>query len=128
MREGLQRVAIEGLTVEMSVGIADWERVPGKKQRVTFDVAVYRALFGQEATIADCYDYAGLQAYLAAFAGRPHIDLLESMLTEVLSHCFGDPAVVAAEVKIAKPDVFNGLGVPSVAASVNRAEWAALRP
>lgn len=127
MRDGLQRIAIEGLVIEMPIGVADWERVPGKTQRVAFDVAVYRAAFGRERTLADCYDYAALQSFLAGYADRGHVDLLETVLAEVLDYCFRDPAIGAAEAKIAKPDVFNGQGAPSLAASVTRAEWAALR-
>lgn len=120
---GRQRIAIENLVVEARIGIADWERVPGKRQRVAFDVAVYRDAFGHERSIEDCYDYSALQSFLAGFAGRPHIDLLETILAEVLAYCFEDPAVAAVEASIAKPDVFNGAGFPRVSAAMERADW-----
>ncbi len=120
---GRQRVAIEGLVVEAAIGIADWERTPGKRQRLAFDVAVYRDEFGRETSIADCFDYSALQAFLAGYADRPHIDLLETVLAEVLDYCFRDPRVVAVEARVAKPDVFNGVGAPALSAAVDRADW-----
>jgi dihydroneopterin aldolase len=122
--QGRQRIAIEGLTVEAEIGIADWEVVPGKRQRLTFDVAVYRDAFGQETSIADCYDYSALQAFLVGFGARPHIDLLETVLAEVLDFCFKDAGVVAVEARLTKPDVFNGQGAPALSATLAREEWA----
>ena len=123
----LQRIAIEGLVVEASIGIAAWEKVPGKRQRLAFDVAVYRKDWGRETSIGDCYDYSKLQAFLAGYGAREHIDLLETILAEILDHCFEDPRVAAAEVRVAKPDVFNGQGAPALSAAVRREEWAARR-
>ena len=58
---------------------------------------------------------------------RPHIDLLEEIVADILDFCFEDARVVAVEASVAKPDVFNGKGVPSVAITIDRAGWAARR-
>ena len=70
MRDGMQRTAIEDLVVEMSIGIRDWERAEGTKQRVAFEVAVYRETFGDERTIEDCYDYSALRRFLVGRVDR----------------------------------------------------------
>lgn len=126
MRDGLQRTAIEDLVIEMSIGIRDWERQ--ETQRVAFDVAVYREEYGHEADIADCYDYSALRRFLIAYRDGPHVDLLETLLAEVLDHCFADPKVVAAEARLGKLDVFGGDGVPRLSANVTREQWQARRP
>jgi 7,8-dihydroneopterin aldolase/epimerase/oxygenase len=120
---GRQRIAIEDLTVEARIGIADWERAAGKRQRLTFNVAVYRDAFGHEQTIDDCFDYVALQTFLTGFAGRPHMDLLETVLAEVLDFCFTDPRIAAVEASVAKPDVFNGRGAPALSTALMRADW-----
>ena len=125
MRDGLQRTAIEDLVLDMSIGIRDWERE--QTQRVAFDVAVYRAEFGHETDIADCYDYSALRRFLIAYREAPHVDLLETLLGEVLDYCFTDPSVVAAEAQLAKLDVFGGDGTPILSASVTRDQWLARR-
>ena len=124
---GRQRIAVEGLVIQASIGISPWEQVPGKRQRLQFDVAVYRDAFGQESDIADCYNYSALQRFLAAYADREHIDLLETILAEVLDFCFEDARVAAAEASVRKPDVFNGVGAPRVSAVVTREQWATQR-
>lgn len=124
---GRQRVAVEALTVLASIGISDWERTPGKRQRLQFDVAVYRDAFGAETDIADCYNYSGLQRFLVGFGERPHIDLLETIVAEILDFCFQDARVAAVEATATKPDVFNGVGQPSVGAAVTRSQWTARR-
>ena len=126
-RFGRQRTALKNLIIEVAVGIADWELVPGKRQRLRLDAAVYRETFGRETDIADCFNYAEFQAFLVAFEAREHIDLLETIVAEILDFCFADPQVTAAEASVAKPDVFNGRGVPSVSVSVSREDWRARR-
>ena len=123
----LQRIAIEGLIVEAAIGVADWEKTGGKRQRLRFDVAVYRSNWGRETSLDECYDYSKLQAFLASYDERPHIDLIETVLAEVLDFCFEDRHVVAAEAQVAKPDVFNGKGAPTLSAAVRREDWAARR-
>jgi len=86
-------------------------------------VAVYRKKFGTEQTISDCYDYSALQTFLMGYSQREHIDLLETISTEVLNFCFRDDRVAAAEVRVTKPDVFSGFGTPAVSAIVTRETW-----
>lgn len=57
------------------------------------------------------------------YSQREHIDLLETISTEVLNFCFRDDRVAAAEVKVTKPDVFSGFGIPAVSAIVTRETW-----
>lgn len=121
--EGRQRIAIQGLEIEAAIGLLDWEKQ--QKQRLRIDAAVYRDEFGAETSLTDCYDYSALQAFLAAFADRPQIELLETILAEILNFCFAEPTVVAADVSLTKPDVFHGAGAPTVSAALTKAQWAA---
>jgi dihydroneopterin aldolase len=60
---------------------------------------------------------------LLEYRNRKHIDLLETILAEVLNFCFRNDKVVAAEVRLTKPDVFSGFGTPAVSAAVSRESW-----
>lgn len=121
--EGRQRIAIQGLEIQAAIGLLDWEKQ--EKQRLRIDVAVYRDDFGREATLGDCYDYSALQAFLTSYSDREQIELLETVLAEILDYCFKDQAVAAAEVWLTKPDVFQGAGAPVVSAALTHAQWAA---
>ena len=82
---------------------------------------MYRDNFGQESTLEDCYDYSALQAFLTSFADREQIELLETILAEILDYCFKDQTIAAAEVWLTKPDVFQGAGAPVVSSALTQA-------
>ena len=119
--EGRQRIAIQGLEIQAAIGLLDWEKQ--EKQRLRIDVAVYRDTFGQESVLEDCFDYSALQAFLVGYANREQIELLETILAEVLDYCFKDRTIAAAEVWLTKPDVFQGAGAPVVSAALTQAQW-----
>lgn len=111
------KVEINDLRVDnMKVGIADWERHPDKTQPLLIDVALYRAIGPLNAkSIDDCINYVHvIQHVTENWPQRPHTDLLETLLEDLIAVCFEDPNVDACRVKIRKPHVFNGFAVPSV--------------
>ena len=112
-----ERVALEDLTVELQVGINQWERAPGKAQRLLVTVELFRhrgAFTG--ASLADCINYDRVYSHIAArwTPARAHIDLLEPLLEELVVVCFEDARVEACRVAIRKPHVYNGQAVPVV--------------
>ena len=112
-----ERVALEDLAVELQVGISDWERAPGKTQRLLVTVEMFRhrgALTGS--SLADCIDYDRVYSHLARrwTPTRGHVDLLEPLLEELVALCFEDARVEACRVAIRKPHVFDGRAVPVV--------------
>jgi dihydroneopterin aldolase len=112
-----ERVALEDLTVELQVGVNQWERAPGKAQRLLVTVEMFRhrgAFTG--ASVADCINYDRVYSHIAArwTPARAHIDLLEPLLEELVATCFEDARVEACRVAIRKPHVYNGHAVPVV--------------
>jgi FolB domain-containing protein len=112
-----ERVALEELTVELQVGINQWERAPGKAQRllVTVEMFRHRGAFSG-ASVADCLDYDRVYSHIAArwTPARAHTDLLEQLLEELVAVCLEDARVEACRVAIRKPHVYNGSAVPVV--------------
>jgi dihydroneopterin aldolase len=112
-----ERVALEDVTVELQVGIEQWERVPGKTQRLLVTVEMFRhrdAFAG--GSVAECIDYDRVHRHITDHwtATRAHVDLLESLLEELVAVCFEDARVEACRVAIRKPHVYNGRAVPVV--------------
>jgi dihydroneopterin aldolase len=112
-----ERVALEDLTVELQVGVNQWERAPGKAQRLLVTVEMFRhrdAFTGS--SVADCINYDRVYRHIAArwTPARAHIDLLEPLLEELVAVCFEDARVEACRVAIRKPHVYNGYAVPTV--------------
>src|SRR5262245_52746691 len=114
-----ERVALEELMVELQVGVNQWERTPGKAQRLLVSVEMFRhrgAFTGK--SVADCIDYDRVYGHIAArwTPARAHTDLLEPLVEELVALCFEDTRVEACRVAIRKPHVYNGQAVPVVGA------------
>ena len=112
-----ERVALEDVTVELQVGIEQWERVSGKAQRLLVTVEMFRHRDAFTGTsVAECIDYDRVHRHIADHwtVVRPHVDLLESLLEELVTVCFEDARIEACRVAIRKPHVYNGRAVPLV--------------
>ena len=62
-----ERVALEDLTVELQVGVNQWERAPGKAQRVLVTVEMFRhrgPFTGS--SVADCINYDRVYRHITA--------------------------------------------------------------
>ena len=51
---------------------------------------------------------------ISAWPGRPHVDLLETLVEELVGVCFAAPAVQACRVSVVKPDIFNEVAAVGV--------------
>ncbi|MFW5678744.1 MAG: dihydroneopterin aldolase [Pseudomonadota bacterium] len=111
-----QRIGLEGVTVLMQVGVADFEQHPNYHQPVVVDVDLFRFVgrvpIGE---LADTLDYDRLRReLLEGWPTRPHTDLLETLAEDLLAFCFEDPRVDAARVKLRKPAIYGGRATPVV--------------
>ncbi len=115
VHENYECVALEGMAVEIPVGIVDWERMPGKRQKLVISVEMYRRRGALEArSIDQCLDYARVFNFIDTAFGpdRPHTEYIETVAEEVIACCLDDPSVEACRVKIDKPHVLNGRALP----------------
>lgn len=112
-----ERVALEDLAVELQVGVSEWERTPGKAQRLLITVEMFRHR-GEftGSSLADCIDYDRVYGHVARrwTPARAHVDLLEPLLEELVAVCFEDARIEACRIAIRKPHVYNGRAVPVV--------------
>lgn len=115
INEDHECVALDGLAVEIPIGILDWERVPNKRQRLTISIELYRRRGRlNPVSIADCLDYSRVFAFFENRFGpnRPHTDYLETVAEEIITFCLEDVAIEACRVIIEKPHVLNGRAIP----------------
>jgi dihydroneopterin aldolase len=64
---------------------------------------------GQSDRIGDVLDYARLVDGIERLVQREHVNLLETLAERIAQSCLADARVLAARVRIEKPDV-----IPSV--------------
>ncbi len=102
------RVILRDIVTEAHVGLHPWERHPERPTRLVVNVEMFAALHGPAATTAQgLIDYDPIRDALKAWPSRPHTDLLETLVDELVGLCFRHPAVQACRVSVLKPDIFN---------------------
>ena len=107
-------VSLNGLVLQLHIGIRDWERAPDRRQRVQVDVECYRPLSPRPESIADCMDYSRLYRYLTTdWPSRAHTDLLETLAHDLIVFVFEDTTIEMARVKLTKLDVYLDSAMPS---------------
>jgi len=106
---GYIRRTIQNIATEARVGLHAWERHPEKPQRLVINVDLYsddpHPHTGTEVSSVVDYDY--LRDALRAWPARPHTELIETLVEEVIALCFRDARVRACRVSVMKPDIYN---------------------
>lgn len=98
------RVVLNDVETLVRIGLHPWERHPQKPQRLIVNVEMFAPwpLKGGEGFI----NYDVVRDHIAGWRDRDHVDLLETLIEELMSVCFSLPDVAAARVRVTKPDVF----------------------
>lgn len=105
------RVFLKDVVVDLSVGLHPWERHPERPTRLIVNVEMFASLPMAEGAFIN-YDH--VRQKIQGWAGREHVELLETLAEEVVGTCFELPLVEACCVRVEKPQVFNeasGAGV-----------------
>ncbi len=102
------KVVLRDVVVETQVGLHPWEQHPERPTRLLVNVEMYAHTEAMRP--GEFIDYDPIRAALKTWPTRPHTPLLEQLVEEVVTLCFGNPAVEACRVSIIKPDIFNEVG------------------
>ena len=105
-----QRVILRDVVIEVRLGLHPWERHPERLQRVVINVELFTH------RTDGFIDYDAIRDALKAWPARAHVDLIETLLEELVALCFRDARVEACRVSIVKPDIFNEAGGAGVEA------------
>lgn len=105
-----QRVILRDVVTEVRLGLHPWERHPERPQRIVVNVEMFAHLDGTFGARGSIVDYDAIRDALKTWPARDHVDLIETLLEEVVALCFGFPQVAACRVSILKPDIFNEAG------------------
>ena len=112
------RMIAKGITVDMFVGICDFEYKT--KQEVIVNVIAYGKPDFNPTDISQCLDYSRVCGLVHKWADRPHVDLVETLLQEVIAFCFEDSRIELVDVEILKPAVIANTEHVGVGANLTR--------
>ncbi|MDB5364400.1 MAG: hypothetical protein JWM77_327 [Rhodospirillales bacterium] len=98
--EDYNRVLLEDVTVELLVGLHAWEKPRPQRVAVTLE------LFWRPTPGRAWVDYDPFRDFIRSWAGRAHVDLIETLAEELVQRCFAEPIVEACRVAVRKLDIF----------------------
>ncbi len=110
------RVVLRDVHVQASVGLHAWERHPERPSRLIVNAEMFAYAAGpvDGAGRAGIIDYDPVRRAIAAWPDRAHVDLLETLVEELVAACFDNAAVQACRVCVVKPDIFNDAAAAGV--------------
>lgn len=102
---GIRHVFVRDLEVMASLGIYEVEKQKPQRVIVSIDLAVKegKAAIGDD--ISNVVSYEIVVKKVEAIVAAGHINLVETMAELIATACLKDRRVVAARVKIEKPDI-----------------------
>ncbi|MCX8500612.1 MAG: dihydroneopterin aldolase [Alphaproteobacteria bacterium] len=103
--DNLYQIEINRLELLASVGILPEERVA--RQRILISVALESPIDAalRATSITGLVSYGEVVTAIKALVASRHIDLVEELAREILELCFAYPIVIAAEVRVEKPEI-----------------------
>jgi dihydroneopterin aldolase len=106
---GYQRIVLRDLVTEVRLGLHPWERHDARPTRIVVNVELFAHLPGpfRGSGVEAVLNYDTIRDALRAWPQKPHTDLIETLIEELIALCFADARVEACRVSILKPDIFN---------------------
>jgi dihydroneopterin aldolase len=99
------KVFVRALTIEAFIGVHAHER--GRTQPLVVDVELD---LGERTVerIADTVNYEVVVKHAREIAASGHVDLVEEYAERLARSCLEDPRVLAARVRVEKPEALGG--------------------
>lgn len=73
--------------------------------------------------VSEIMDYDRIRDYVLTWSARPHVELLETLILDLVDHCFADPRVDRVRASVAKPAIFPDTDEAAVEVSLTRDAW-----
>ncbi len=115
------KMIARNIKVNMFIGICDFEYLNKQPVVVNF-IAHGTPKFGAD-KIEDCLDYSKVCTLVHSWSQRQHVDLVETLLKELMDFGFSDSRIQALEIEILKPHIILGADEVGVGVHITREQW-----
>ena len=102
-QQGLDEVLIEGLEVDATIGVYDWEQDIQQKLIIDLTLACDCQRAGQSDSIDDALDYAAVSQAVERWIQAKPRALIETVAEGIAELLFKDFGVNEVQVKVSKP-------------------------
>ena len=117
------RIVLKDVVVEAHIGLHPWERHPERPSRLRISVDLFAHLQDGPLAADTFIDYDGIRDFLLTLKDRPHTDLIETLMNDIVAKCFENDRVEACRVSILKPDIFNEADAAGIEVFRTRSGW-----
>ena len=100
----LRHVFVRDLDVMATLGIYDHEKITPQRIIVTIDLSV-RETAGAADDISHVVSYEIIVKKVEAIIAEGHVNLVETLCEKIAQSCLRDRRVMAARVRVEKPDI-----------------------
>ena len=112
---GCRRLFLRDYEVRIHIGVHDFEKKGEQRVLINVDLFVPLALSTpQHDRIAEVLDYDFVRSTVRQRVAQGHINLQETLVDDLLRALLAHPAVLAARVASAKPDVYDDVDAVGV--------------
>lgn len=117
---GLRHVFVRDLEVMATLGIHEHERLKPQRIIVSIDLSVREGDGPMHDDISNVVSYENIVKKVEAIIAQGHVNLVETLADLFAAACLKDKRVVAARVRIEKPDIIPN--AKSVGIEIERAK------
>ena len=104
---GLRHVFVRDLELMARIGIYDQERIEPQRIIVNIDLSVKEGGNPGADDIRDVVSYEIVVKKIEAIIAEGHVNLVETLCEKIAAACLRDKRVVAARVRVEKPDIIS---------------------
>jgi dihydroneopterin aldolase len=115
--------ALTNARIQVRLGIYDFEKLEPQPIVVSVRLSIPFSALPKIKSIRDTVDYEPIRNFIRAWEQRPHVDLIETLLHELVSFCFEDVRVEQVEASIRKSAIFDEVEEVGVGITTNRQDW-----
>ena len=104
---GLRHVFVRDLELMALIGIYDHEKTDPQRIIVNIDLSVQEGEGPQDDDIGHVVSYEIVVKKVEQIIAEGHINLVETLCEKIAAACLRDKRVVAARVRVEKPDIIK---------------------
>jgi dihydroneopterin aldolase len=104
---GLRHVFVRDLEMMALIGIYDHEKIDPQRIIVNIDLSVKEGDGPKDDDIGHVVSYEIVVKKVEAIIAAGHINLVETLCEKIAASCLTDKRVVAARVRVEKPDIIK---------------------
>lgn len=116
-------IFVKNMHVHVRIGLLDVERTAPQPLQVSVEVFANLEYLSQAVAGEALMDYAQLHKAIKAWETRPHTELLETLLQDLLQHAFALPQAQRVQASIGKTQIFDQAQQAGLAVDITRAVY-----